>query len=84
MTEAEFENLDNRVSEARRIKCDIDRYTRLLNKVKTQNYYFYICSSLSISDDTDEELDEELGIREFLIESLENKIKELQEEYNSL
>ena len=84
MTEAEFENLDNRVSEARRIKCDIDRYTRLLNKVKTQNYYFYICSSLSISDGSDEELDEELGIREFLIESLENKIKELQEEYNNL
>lgn len=84
MTEAEFENLDNRISEARRIKGDIDRYTRLLNKVKTQNYYFYICSSLSISDGSDEELDEELGIREFLIESLENKIKELQEEYNSL
>ena len=84
MTEAEFENLDNRISEARRIKGDIDRYTRLLNKVKTQNYYFYICSSLSISDGSDEELDEELGIREFLIESLENKIKELQEEYNNL
>ena len=84
MTEAEFENLDNRISEARRIKGDIDRYTRLLNKVKTQNYYFYICSSLSISDGSDEELDEELGMREFLIGSLESKIKELQEEYNNL
>lgn len=84
MTDAEFENLDKRLSEASRIKNNIDRYTRLLNKVKTQNYYFYICSSLSISDDSDVELDEELGMREFLIGSLESKIKELQEEYNSL
>lgn len=84
MTEAEFENLDNRVSEARRIKCDIDRYTRLLAKIKNENYSFYVCNATSTSCEDDVELDEELGMREFLIGSLESKIKELQEEYNDL
>lgn len=84
MTDLEYSNLDKKLSEANRIKNDINRYTRLLNKVKSSNFYFYICSSLSINGSSDEELDEELGIREFLIGSLESKIKELQGEYNKL
>lgn len=84
MTEAEFENLDNRISEARRIKCDIDRYTRLLDKIKNENYCFFVCNATSASCESDVELDEELGMREFLIGSLESKIKELQEQYNNL
>ena len=84
MTEAEFENLDNRVSEARRIKSDIDRYTRLLDKINDANYCFFVCNSTSGGYESDVELDEELGMREFLIGSIESKIKELQEEYNDL